>query len=471
MKMSEMIEAMSKAGSNGSSQLQMRSETLQNKIRVPRIKNLKKDIKKKSKLLVVAELAFPFDPTTGEVTDEFNQDTKYRPALSATTVALAMKDSAEQNPKLKEKLMKRAGITEWDTTNCEEFNDTDWKIFEPYRVPRIFTVVATHINIQAMNTGSFGRDFAVDVKRDPRTGEVIGPMPSFLKVNKLFNDKAYEQIKEYEDQIQSGKIKQTADQQQETKLQIRNSSPVSDDRHINYIQAFEVPLDNEYIVDTKVDFAADDAEVQTRCNKKIQTVLDSYLDGSFRRFDHYFDFWEIDMSCPVKGDTSCMSGKAALGRDTKFDKGTICLNSADDYHNGEDTQNIVDAVSAYLDKELNVEEKMRRSIGVSVFDESVENDMFRTLKTVIDLKDRYITQKVAQANAEVISLIFGEEGDAFLEEIDANVSDKDEGALDEKDSAVAAKAAKYDLESSDFNNDAADLMGDLDSIDLPELNN
>jgi hypothetical protein len=468
--MDEMTKMMEDAGCDGSSSLHMRSESIQNKVRIPRIPTLKNALRKKSKLLVLTELAFPFNPETGVADEKFNNDNKYRPPMSATTVALAMKDLANKNEATKAVLLKRSGVSEWDTSDSGVFTDTDWKVFAPYRVPKIFTVIATHINIPAMGTGRFGRDYAVTIARDPKTGEVVGEAPSWLKVSKFFNDKAYEQIKEYEDKIANKEITHTADQQAKYKQDVRGNCPVSDDRHINYVQMFEIPLEKNYSVNTErcvmseANEIVKDFEVVSRYKKGIRQIIESYQEGSLSKFDKFFDFWEVDMTCPSTGDDSTMAGKAEIGRDTKFEKPTTTLKDSEYEAGGElTTMPLVQAVRNFVDKDLNVEEKVRRSMMISVYDESVESMLFNSLATVIDLhNDPYITKKVLQSNSEVISLIFGEEGDELLESVDAGITEHSEGNLDE--SASQKEAKEYDLTSSDFS-DTED-MGDFDDVDL-----
>ena len=137
MTMSEILEKMEKVGSDGSSQLQMRSEDLQHKQMVRRLPLLKNGVKKKSELLLEVELALPFNPETGEADEKFNAKRKYRPPFSATTMALALKEMAGSNEALKNTLMKRAGVSEWDVSDPETFTKADWTVFAKYRVPRV----------------------------------------------------------------------------------------------------------------------------------------------------------------------------------------------------------------------------------------------------------------------------------------------------------------------------------------------
>ena len=122
-----MIEKMQDA-SIGASKLSMRSENAQKVHRTHRFPRLRRELKKKSKLLVFAELALPFNPESGEEDDTYNSDTKFRPTFSATTTALMLKAKADTDDVLKNALMRRAGKTEWDTSS-EEFTKDKKSIF------------------------------------------------------------------------------------------------------------------------------------------------------------------------------------------------------------------------------------------------------------------------------------------------------------------------------------------------------
>ena len=107
---------------------------------------------------------------------------------------------------------------------------------------------------------------------------------------------------------------------------------------------------------------------------------------------------------------------------------------------------------------------------IPVLDESVERQIFQTVSTVINLEnDEWITKKVAKENAEIISLIFGDRGDEFLESLDAGLVDAAEGNLDSD--ASKAEAKSYDLSSEEFNENVdagTEDMGDFDSVDLSD---
>lgn len=451
MTMSEMIEAMEKSQINGGSQLNMRSEELQNKKTVSRIPRLKNALKKKRVLLLVAELAFPFNPETGEADENFNPSHKYRPPFSATTLALAMKDAANNNEKLKGTLMKKAGMSEWDTSDISTFTKEDWEIFIKYRVPRIFSISAVHVDIPAMGTGKYGRDYAVTINRDKNL-DVIGDMPICLKANKFFRDRAFEEVSSYREKIKKGEIKDTEKQQKDTIAKIYGRVPVTDDRPNNFVYLYELPVDNqgeianELMQDVTMD-SIKSCECISRYKKGIRLAVESYLHGEWAKFDKNFDFYEIEMTCPASGDDSTDQGKAQIGQDTKFEKPTVGFKSREEYEiepGKYKTDSITEVVRELIDNDLDIEQRVRRSVGIPMLGDEVESQLLTSVCSVIDIDDdEFITKRVIENNQEFIMLAFGDEGSQIIEEVVSDVSDREEGNLD--DIAAKKESKVYDL--------------------------
>lgn len=454
MTMSELTEKMEKVGSDGSSQLHMRSEELQNKKNVSRIPMLRNALKKKRILLLETELALPFNPTTGESDEHFNASNKYRPPFSATTTALALKNEADTNEALKATLMKRAGMSAWDTTTSE-FTKEDWVIFGKYRVPRIFTVIVTHVNIPAAGTGKFGRDYAVSVQRDD-DGNIVGEVPGFLVAAKFFRDRNYEELNAYNKSIEDGSCKDDEQAQHKVRADILGKAPVSDDHPSNFVRLFEIPTDQQYVIDSSIDLngvtkeSIKDFEVLSRYKKHIRLTVEKYMDGSLKKFDKFFDFWTIEMCCPAEGDESSDSGKAKIGQNTTFEKPTTPLDDYESYGaEGKDTKKLREALREYLDSNLELEKKIRISMRVPVYNEEVENMIFKSLSTVIDLdNDEFITKRVLENNKDFILQVFGDYGAEILEEIEVGLSGRVEGNLDSEEAKKEAKT--YDLNSDEF---------------------
>lgn len=462
----EMISKMEALGIDGGSKLNMRSEAIQRKQQVRRIPRLAKKIKKKSKLLIVADLAVPFNPETGEKDDMFNEVTKYRPAFSATSVALLLKGKAAENQKLKSSLMRRAGVSEWDTSNVETFTKADWEIFYKYRVPRVFTIPVVSIDIPVMNNGPFGRDYAIDVKRDPDTGEVVGELPAVLKAYNLFRDLAYEEVAEYNEKVKRGELKKTEKQQKDDRRVIFNKNPFSDDHPANYLQIIELPLTNNYNLSGDVNFKAYTADdirqflVQSRESKKLRNVLEEYLSGNLEQYDTHFDFYEIDMSCPQTGDESTNEGKMEIGQDTVFEKPGFKLSECPD--DGEATALIRD----FIDSDPEIETTMLRSLYITKYDESIGDQVITSLHTVMDLSNDYLTDAVILRHREIISEAFGEEGELLIESADADISGREKGITDSERKSINEEIQAYDLESGEFTGDG--LFGE-DEVDVELL--
>ncbi len=464
MTMNELMEAMSNVSSDGSSQLNLRSEDLQNRFIVDRIPMLKNGVKKKCLLLLEAEIALPFDPETGEANDKFNPHRKYRPPFSATTTALALKDAANSNEVLKATLMKRAGLSEWDTSDTGTFTEEDWKIFQKYRVPRIFSLSVTHVTIEQMTGNSFGQDYAVSVQRDSE-GNVIGDVPGFLIANKFFRDRNFEELNEYVAWTKTEACKDSEKTIKEHKAKIMQNTPVSDDRPANFVRLFEIPTDNELAISSDVDLAGvtkdsiAEFEVLSRYKKGIRLEIEEYMDGGYKKFDKFFDFFTLEMKGPKSGDDSTISGKAKIGQDTTFKAPTTPLDDYETYGpNGEKTETLRTALREYIDSNVDLETRVRRSMRVPVYTDEVEDKIFQTIASVIDLdNDKYITQEVLKRNRDFIMAVFGAEAAGILEEIDAGVSDREEGALEDEGN----EDVKYDLASEEFKGEDSVSVLDL----------
>lgn len=468
MKREEMLKRMRDVCAGGTSQLHMRSESIQSGNRVHRIPMLKKDVKKKAKLLVIADLAVPFNPDTGEEDEKYNVDNKYRPPFSATSVALSLKETANENEAVKQALMRRSGAKEWDTSDATVFTAQDWEIFRPYRVPRIFTVPVVSVNIPAVTGNDFGRDYSISVQRDPNTGEVIGEVPAILKINKLFRDKIYEEIQDYNSKISSGALKRTEKQQKEDKSDIYAKNPVSDEHPSNWITAIELPVTSQYKLSGDIAYDTIDAKgisnqlVLARCSKKIRTTLDAYVNGELEKFDKHFDFFEMDMACPADGETQTPKGKMDVGKDTTFEKPSYtieeCIEDAT-------LANFNKAVTDYLDDCVHIEEEVRRSMYISPYTEDLENQLYTALPTVLDVEhDKYVTQKVMLANREVLTIAFAGVGSELLDSIDAGCSDAEDGALDEE--KAKEEAVKYSLASLNSDDEEEDDYVPLSEVSM-----
>lgn len=437
----ELKSKMEKAGEHGAaSKLNMRDESKQEKFVQKRFRMLKKEKKKKAKLLLLKEIAIPFDPATGDDT-VYNENRKWRPTFSVSSTMKMAKSYANSNEKSKSLFMKYANVSEWDTSNPDVLTETDYKVFKRYITPRIFSIPAVHVTIPSM-TGNrpFGQDYTVDVKINPVTGEYEGDVPIILQAHKFFIEMAYEELQDYQKKLETGEIKHDEKAQANHKSEIFQKVMISGLAPINFVQAFEVPLDlksnlkdESFLVDID-ESTINDQVVLIRRNKAITDTLNKFTSGEYEKFDIYPEYYAVDMSCPNDTDVA-----SEIGQRTTYERELTPLKELKGF------EHFRDAFNDFVDSYENLEETVFRSSYVHKYDESVDRKILQACNSLIDTDSPYFTKKVIESNKDFLVLALGEKMDSFLAEIEFGVSDKKEGSLD---SDAAKKEAKvYDIAS------------------------
>lgn len=450
----ELQKKMETVGDNGVSKLNMRNEEKQRKFQPKRFNHLKKEKRKKSKLCFVKEIAIPFNPKTGKEDDTYNTGSKWRPPYSVESVIKLVKSYAMESEEAKQALMQHAGISSWDVTDPDTVTDEDYRLFSSYLTARIFSIPAVHVTIPSMCNNAYGRDYTVDVKVDPVTGQYIGEVPLILQAHKFFIEMAYEELADYNDKLNSGVFKHDEKQQKEYRQGIFSKVPISDLAPINFIQAFEIPLNQKFeLNDDKCLVTSDKAFVDkqtvlVRMNRTISDVLDKFCGGDYSAVDKYPEYFVVDMSCP--NDTE---SPTELGKRTSYERELNTLKDMEGY------DNFRAATVDYLDNFKDLEETVFRSSYVSRYDSSVDTQLLTACNSLIDLKNPFLTQKVIESNKDFLMLALGEKFDELQLEVECGISDKAEGNLD---SAAAKQAAKtFDI--------AGQLDDALDAIGTEEL--
>lgn len=140
-------------------------------------------------LFVPLMLSIPFDPLTGEMSDEgYNTRKKFRPFVRPDHFLKNLKALCHEDEKLKKRYMDYAGYSgAWDTTPTEEFTDTDRQILFIYRRPMTATHPAVTINSQTITGERYGGKFLLQTKQDPLTGEFIGDISPLHRLGLLSN--------------------------------------------------------------------------------------------------------------------------------------------------------------------------------------------------------------------------------------------------------------------------------------------
>ena len=446
----ELQKKMETVGDNGVSKLNMRNEEKQRKFQPKRFNHLKKEKRKKSKLCFVKEIAIPFNPKTGKEDDTYNTGSKWRPPYSVESVIKLVKSYAMESEEAKQALMQHAGISSWDVTDPDTVTDEDYRLFGSYLTARIFSIPAVHVTIPSMCNNAYGRDYTVDVKVDPVTGQYIGEVPLILQAHKFFIEMAYEELADYNDKLSSGVFKHDEKQQKEYRQGIFSKVPISDLAPINFIQAFEIPLNQKFeLNDDKCLVTSDKAFVDkqtvlVRMNRTISDVLDKFCGGDYSAVDKYPEYFVVDMSCP--NDTE---SPTELGKRTSYERELNTLKDMEGY------DNFRAATVDYLDNFKDLEETVFRSSFVSRYDSSVDTQLLTACNSLIDLKNPFLTQKVIESNKAFLMLALGEKFDELQLEVECGISDKAEGNLD---SAAAKQVAKtFDIASQ--LDDALDAIG------------
>lgn len=450
----ELQKKMETVGDNGVSKLNMRNEEKQRKFQPKRFNHLKKEKRKKSKLCFVKEIAIPFNPKTGKEDDTYNTGSKWRPPYSVESVIKLVKSYAMESEEAKQALMQHAGISSWDVTDPDTVTDEDYRLFGSYLTARIFSIPAVHVTIPSMCNNAYGRDYTVDVKVDPVTGQYIGEVPLILQAHKFFIEMAYEELADYNDKLSSGVFKHDEKQQKEYRQGIFSKVPISDLAPINFIQAFEIPLNQKFeLNDDKCLVTSDKAFVDkqtvlVRMNRTISDVLDKFCGGDYSAVDKYPEYFVVDMSCP--NDTE---SPTELGKRTSYERELNTLKDMEGY------DNFRAATVDYLDNFKDLEETVFRSSFVSRYDSSVDTQLLTACNSLIDLKNPFLTQKVIESNKDFLMLALGEKFDELQLEVECGISDKAEGNLD---SAAAKQVAKtFDI--------ASQLDDVLDAIGTEEI--
>lgn len=457
----ELIQDFKDGKVEGISKHKLRDESIQEKNRTFRLKTLKKESLLREKLLFLTEIAIPWNPATGLEDDTYNRDQKFRPYLAQTTVMLMCKGMANENPQAKEALLKRSGVTEWDTTDLENVTKTDREIFKRFRVPRLFTLPVAKVNIPKFTGNAFGKDYLMNIERDEETGEIVGEVPLILKVNKLMADMAFEEVSQYEEDIKSGRFNPTEKEKKEHIKNIWSKVVVSSEYPQNYGICAGIKLDAQQNVANKNEICEqDNSEMLTnlflvRRNKEVKESLAKYTEGSYTAIDFYDDFYEFDMTCPKADDPK------DIGQGTRYEKPMIAFK---DVPGSED---YIKSLRSAIDADNDWEKIFLSSVYVSKFNSSLEDLFLQCVRTIIDINSPFLTDKVVSANAEVISLIFGEEGEERIGT--ASISGGVAGKLDEAKAFKANKENTINIADMAENNTNEEVLVEEINIDGEDI--
>lgn len=454
MNSSELLQQMQSGEITTTSKLKVRDESIQKKNYVARLAKLKKENKKKAKLLFIKEIAIPFNPFTGKKDDQYNDLTKFRLTKSCTSTICALKEflNKPENEEVKKIYMQKAGVSEWDTSDFTHANADDAIIFRKYTVPRLFTAMVSKVNIPSFTGNPFGKQYLMNVKRDPLTGEVQGEQHILLQLSRFIDSLLYEEKAEYQKAIDDGKITKTEEDQRSDRQKINEKRVITGVYPANFGICYEIKLSNKFdIADSSEVAAKEPKEVLEQMRlvnitNEIENLLDRYKSGEFEKHDKYIDFWECDMVCP---QNSANQGK--LGMDTRYNMATEKISEADGF------EPLNNSIINFIDETDNIEDIFMNSAYLSKFDDSLQPKLFECLSRIFPADYKYLTSKVIKTNVDMVTLLYGAKADELLAKADIGLVE--EGNLDEVAAAEEGKA--LDL--------SAQLSGNADESDELEI--
>lgn len=416
---------------------EFRDENAQTKSKAMRFPTVKKETKKRARILTLTEIAIPFDPFTGKETDEYNRNCKYRPIMSTESAILVHKQIANENEEVKEMYMTRAGLEKWDTSDLTKVTADDRTVFNKYRQPVVFSVNVVDINIPAMTGQDRAKQYKINVVRNPITDQIEGELPLPLKVNKLLNDRAWTARQKFEEEVKAGTLKLSDKDLKEKRREFYADVVVSTDHPVNNSLCIELPLDNQLSLSGKLG-GLDKDEIMGmlklhKYSHNYAKAVKLFLDGTNAKSDLCTNFYEMDMICSDDTDPG------QIGLNTTFAK----ADSSDSIANHKDFEDFNAVLVELLDsKEYGeqLENIFQRSSYITEFTVDTEAVLIDALPTVVNLDDPRMTGKVIQQNQEIIERAFGMDGNEAL--LKAQMGMIPEGDLDE------SSAAKFGREAS-----------------------
>lgn len=437
------------------SSLDLRNESKQVKGNTGRIPFLKKEKGKLAKLLVLTDIVLPFNPFTGEEDNEYNKVTPFRPELSAGTVIKVLKEAYQEDKNLKEKVMKRLEISDWDTSNSTEVTKKDMEIFDRYRKKRIFTHMVVNINSKTLTRSTYGQPYRVNFKRD-EFGEVIfgedkeiKEYPLILSIQSFYYSIFMEEYKEWEQANLTSPDKVKDDKRRS----ILAKCPVSKDYPKNFVFMAEVPykIEGGYKIEG-FPYSAEDIKshfVVSNYGEFLQNGMNQ-VEGALKSIkDKYPSFYELDLTVPDVEDD------AERGRKTTARPADACIAEFDGYK--EFADNLDEAIDNFEKQEIVLTKSAARN---QLTDETVSKLCnILAIEIPLDSIKKWITNGIADQYTTVLSAIYGDDADELL--VASDLGELAEGRATEEE---IKKSANEDAKMLEEAQNALEELEEVEEI-------
>lgn len=386
---------------------------------------LKKPKNKLCKILLLTEIAIPFNPFTCEVEENgYNDDVKFRPSLSCSDAILTLKTYYNENEEIKSKFLRMAKFKEaWDTSNPNELNEKDLEVFRPFRVAKIYSPRVMNVKMPTVTGNKFGKAYLFPIERDGFGDLIIKDYDKSDKEEKAkFNQqnaclellnihRAYRAIYQEEYARWKDTHKEVQEKEDtEMRRNIMSKIPVSSDVPFNIALGIEYEMDNK-TMQAKNSLDADEILphiVMMRKNTKIDSVLDDYR-GRFIGEDINSDYFEVDVVVGNEEDD------AQRGNNTKYNTPKYNINRCEGY------TEFSEKLSKYLQDQDLIEETVKASAVKSEVDESLLKRVYTALSTEIPFSSiqEFLTNEIVENFQEVLSNIYGDSFDEVMLDLDA----------------------------------------------------
>lgn len=427
----QMLEMLQSGDLKGTSSLSMRNEQARTQAGASKIQKQERKKSLRMRLAVITEISIPFNPMTGKEDDLYNKTNKFRPALSASSVAAMCKAMADKNEESKATFMARAGVDSWDTTNYDEITKEDWVIFRFYRKARVFSIPVIEVMDRRVTGSTYNKKYLIKVNRDPISGDIIGEVPLALQVYNFHSNIIFEQKRHLDEVREKRKrgeeatvlvddsvLKQldlgtlTDDDYKENAKRIWKQQIVGRDRPANYVVYYAFPLNNKYEIDNKDSYASltvDDMSKYLRfapLMESMENELVKFEKGDYASKDHYFDFYELDMSCPDELKMGESQEAMELALKTTFAKADSDYNFKEFAH----LDRVLEAIRKATDDDTTIEERLYASLRITPYsDDTIGDQLVQVLGETINMLDNpFVTEQLIQNNVELINEAFAD---------------------------------------------------------------
>ena len=439
----------------------IRNEKVQVKENNRRIGFFKKEKGTNYKALPLKTIAFPFDPFSVEVTNEFNADNKFRTEKSARSMILAFKKVYAQDEDLKAKFMAKAKVTAWDTSDVDNVTKQDIEVFRPFTHPFIFTLQLIHINDKVVTGDSNGKDYKVTIVRD-EVGNIVDTWkdkageehttPQFIKRSmELASFYTQVALNKYNDWLLTEGASKTDDDKSKQRMAFLSDCVISEERPRNYLLA--------YVLNMKSDIALKEDEVLDLDEKvigknlkliplsgKLKEKLGTFHTTYVNR-DIYPSFYELDVIVPNIEDPK------ERGQKTDWNYGEVKIAEM----SSEARMKLELATSTHLDEKKEIDKVFLGSSYSQPYTENIYKALVDQVAKTTDLTKLGVTNEIALRYANLLSSVFGPKAADLLS--DAEDGDLASGEL--ADSKVLEQTRKQ----------MADVLADdedLEEIDITE---